>query len=110
MFVVNGADYTILVSGAMGALLFFAIQFILCFKAKRITVKCIPIYLALLGGAYCLALWAGLWGSYSAGAISGNQLAAYICGIVVGIASLGIVIAWILYGVISRARNKREIR
>lgn len=53
MFVVNGADYTILIIGAMGALLFFAIQFILCFKAKRITVKCIPIYLALLGGAYC---------------------------------------------------------
>ncbi|CDX02130.1 hypothetical protein SDC9_33511 [bioreactor metagenome] len=110
MFIVNSADYTILVIGVMGALLAFAIQFILCFKAKHIAVKCIPIYVALLGGAYCLALWAGLLGSYSAGAISGNQLVALILGVVLGIASSGIGIAWILYGVISRIRNKQELR
>ena len=108
MFVVNGADYTIIVIGAIGALLFFGIQLTLCFKAKRLAVKCIPLYLVLLGGGYALALWTGLLGTYSAGAISGNQLAAYVCGIVVGIASSGIALAWIGYLVVFQIRNHKD--
>jgi uncharacterized membrane protein len=48
MFVVNGSDYTIIVIGIVGALLFFAVQYALCCKAKKTATKLIPLYFILL--------------------------------------------------------------
>ena len=102
VLVVNGTDYTILIIGVMGGGILFAIQLMLCFKMKSLVLKCIPIYLVLMGGIFCLALWAGVLGSTSAGAISGNQLVAYVLGAVVGLSSLGLGGAWIVYWALTR--------
>lgn len=106
MFVVNGSDYTILVIGVMGGVILFAIQLMFCFKARGLAIRLIPVYLVLLGGVFCLALWAGWLGSSSAGAISGNQLAAYVLGAVVGISSMGLGGAWVVYGALTRKQRE----
>ena len=86
--------------GCMGAAVFFTIQMLFCYKAKNIGLRCIPIYLILLGALYSVAIYTGFFGSYSAGSISGNQLSAMIFGVIVGIAFSGVLLAWIVYGII----------
>ena len=48
MFVINGTDYTLIAVGIIVAALFFAVQYFLCGKARRIGVKLIPVYFSLL--------------------------------------------------------------
>ena len=48
IFVINQVDYSLVVIGGAGALMFFVAQLALCFKAKSKWVKLIPVYILLL--------------------------------------------------------------
>ena len=106
MFIVNGTDYTIIVVGIIGAILFFILQLILCRKGKRKDIKLIPAFLIFAGALFCLALNSGLFGSHSAGAISSEGIAALVFGIIVGIAAVGVAAAWLTYLVICYIQKK----
>ena len=54
-FVINGTDYSLFVIGGIGAIIFFAIQLALCFKAKKLSVKLIPVYFICLLVALAIA-------------------------------------------------------
>lgn len=105
MFVYNGADYTIPVIGLLGAVFFMALQLLLCFKVRPLAGKLIPAYLILLGLLYGLGTWLGLFGTYSLGAIAGHEIVALILLIIVGIASLGESLAWVVYLVVRWKRS-----
>lgn len=107
MFTINGTDYTIVVIGAIGALLFFGLQF-LFFRAKRTAVKLIPVYLILLCAVYCAAMYAGLFGTSSMGVLAGHEIVALICAVVVGIASVGVALAWLVFGLTRGKRKNRQ--
>lgn len=101
------SEMTILIIGLTGAALFFGLQLLLCCKARPLWVKLSPVYLLILGALLCLGTYLGLFGTSSAGSISGNGLAAWILGAIVAIAGLGDGLAWAVYAIL-RAVQKRK--
>lgn len=93
----------VIVIGIVGAVLFFAIQLVLCFKAKRTGVKLIPAYIILACVLFMVADFAGAL-EYS-GFISGQGILAMMLAVVVGIALVGEVAAWTIY--LTLKRNTR---
>lgn len=73
----------------------FLVQLVFCLKVKQKALKFIPLYLIVVILLYGIATYIGLFGSYSFGAISGNELSGLIIMIFDGVFSLGILIAWI---------------
>ena len=110
----NGVIYFVEVSplgwGCIGLALLFAAQLALCLKCRRKAVKCIPLYLILLGMLLSVAEYLGIFGSYSAGAISGNQLVGLILALITGIAAAGVAAAWGVYGIILLIRKRTQNR
>ena len=94
--------------GCIGLALLFAAQLTLCLRSKRKAVKCIPLYLVLLGLLFSGAVYLGMFGSYSAGAISGNQLAGLILALITGIAAAGAAAAWGVYGIFLLIRRRTQ--
>lgn len=83
------------------AILFFSLQLLLCRKSRKRIVKSIPLILVLLGTAYGIAVWFGLFG------LNGWQdLIAMIIFLFVGIALLATLAAF-LY-VWAKERSKRS--
>ncbi len=99
MFMAFG-ELTPLSWGLICIAILFILQLLLCFRVQRKVVKYIPIYLIILGLLFSCATYMGLFGSYSAGAISGNGLAALIFAFVVGTAAIGVLLAWVVYGIV----------
>lgn len=96
--------------GIMGIVLSFAIQLVLCLKAKRRVIKCIPLYLIGCGFLYGGATSIGLFGSYSARSISGNGIVGLLIIVIIAIASIGALFAWLVYWIaIFRKRKKAEV-
>lgn len=94
------------VVGIILAVVFFGIQLLLCFKVRQTTVKLLPVYFILLCVLLCFMLFIGIFGSQSSGVIGNvNQLIALILAIVVGIALIGVVAAWITYMICMRIRK-----
>ena len=62
-FIISG-ELTPLSWGIIGFVLLFAAQLLLCLKAKRKAVKCIPLYLIGCALLYGIATYTGLLGSY----------------------------------------------
>lgn len=90
-----------------GFVLVFALQLALCFKARRKAVKCIPLYLLGCGFLYGGATYLGLFGAYSFGAISGNELAGLIILVLVAAVSAGVLLAWLVYWIIKAAKRRK---
>ena len=90
-----------------GSIALFALQLLLLAKTKRAAVRLIPIYLICLMLAYAAATYLGAFGVYSAGAVSGNELAGLVLFMISGVEAAGPVLAWAIYGVYSLARRKR---
>ncbi|MBE6961889.1 MAG: hypothetical protein E7445_05470 [Ruminococcaceae bacterium] len=99
-------ELTPLAWGLVGVTALFVTQLLLCFRARSRVLRSMPVLLVMAGLLYSGATYAGLFGSYSAGAISGNQLAGLICAIVVGIAAFGVALAWLVYGVVMFAVDR----
>ena len=86
----------------------FALQLILCFKAKKKAVKLIPLYLVLFGAFLGVAEYIGLFGTSSAGVISGNSLVGEIILAVVGTVFIGVILAWFIYWLVNLKRSKQK--
>ena len=108
IFVINQVDYSIIVIGTIGILVFFSIQFALCMKAKKTSTKRIPLFVLLGSAVLCAATGFGLLGSPPAGTVSGNGFVALVMGGVIGIAAVGDLIAWIIYGVVRHIKNQKS--
>ena len=93
--------------GLAGVAALFVTQLLLCFRARSRILRSMPVLLIMLGLLYSGAAYAGLFGSYSAGAISGNQLTGLVCAFMVGIAAFGVALAWLVYGVVMFAVDRR---
>lgn len=89
-------ELTPLTWGLIGLGILCGAQGLLCLKVKALVVRCIPLFLVLLGFGYAIATYFGMFGTYSAGAISGNQLAAVIAMVILSIAATDIALGWIL--------------
>ena len=93
--------------GLMVMAALFILQLLLCFRAQSRVLRSMPVLMVMAGLLFCGATYAGLFGSYSAGAISGNQLAGFILAVIVGIAAAGVAMGWLVYGVVMFAVDRR---
>ena len=85
------------------------IQLLFCFFAKRIVFKLIPIYCSVICAILLFLMYFGVFGTWSAGILgNGQELAAGILGIIVGVSMIGIILGWgvwIAYRFIKKAKN-----
>lgn len=107
MFIINGTDYTLIALGVISAVLFFTVQLTLCQKAKRMAIKLIPAYIIFLFALLVVADLLGVFGSGS-GFISVQGIIAMTLSIVAGIALIGEIAAWVVYGIHKR-KSKRTL-
>ena len=91
----------------LGVALVFGLQLVFCWKAKRAAVKCIPLYLLILGFLYGAGTYVGLFGTYSFGDISGNALAGLIVLVFFAVLSLGAALAWLVYGIAGLVKRRK---
>ena len=107
MFITSG-ELTPLSWGLIGASVVFIVQLLLCFRAKRKVAKFLPLYLILLGILFSGLTYLGVFGAYSAGVLSGNELVALILVFICVIAVLGMLFAWLVYWIASLAKKNRR--
>lgn len=86
------------------AVVFFAVQLLLCFKAKRTVIRMLPLYFILTCMGFILLLCTGVFGTGSGFLGNGHHIVAIILGIVVGIAGAGVAVAWVVYGVCQKRK------
>ena len=84
----------------------FLVQLIFCLKVKQKALKFILLYLIVVILLYGIATYLGLFGSYSFGSISGNELSGLIIMIFDGALSFGILIAWITCLILKKINKK----
>ena len=106
IFIINGRDYSFFIIGGTGALIYFAAQLAFCLKAKKIVIKLIPLYVFLIPVVYCALLGFGAFGSQPVGSIDGNKIIAMVFGVIIGIAAIGEILAWVVYGFIRHSRKR----
>ena len=99
-----GAMITITSLGAMVSLgtislIFFAIQLRFCFTREKIARKLIPVHILLSCLLLAALLYSGIFGRWGGGFIGGGEkFLAYFLAAGAGVASVGVAIAWIVYG------------
>ena len=86
----------------------FIVQLLLCFKAKRLAVRLIPAYAVCGVLAYGAAVFFGVFGTYSMGAVSGNEIAGIVVFISAGVIAVGPLLAWAAYGIAVAVGKYRE--
>jgi len=107
IFVINGRDYSIFVIGGAGALIYFVAQLAFCLKAKRTAIKLIPLYVFLIPVIYLALIVFGAFESQPVGVLDGNMIVALLLGCIIGIAAIGEILAWTVYGVVRHRRNRK---
>ena len=88
---------TAIVLGIILAFIFFVVQLLLCFKAKKPMVKWIPLFIIVLFGLLILLIGTGVMGEGSGFLGNIHLMVSAIRAVVGGIALIGIVAAWIAY-------------
>ena len=106
IFVINGTDYSLFVIGGVGALIFFAIQLALCFKAKKTGVKLIPVYFICL--LVVLAIASVIIGTSPESLMDLSGLIAIVILCVALLFGVSIGAAWLIYRI--RAKKDRRLR
>lgn len=91
--------------GLILSIVFFVIQLLLCFKVKNPIMKRIPIYFIIICGLFILLICTGIFGTGSGFMGNVHLIVAAILAIVVGIALIGIVAAWIVYKICMRKKK-----
>lgn len=86
----------------------FAVQLLSCFKARKTAVKCIPVFILLAAWGSVLLVCTGIFGEGVGFLGNVHLMAAAILAIVLGIASLGNMVAWIVYKVCTYRKQKRQ--
>ena len=76
----------------------FAVQSLLCFKAKKFTVKLIPVFVSAVLALLLALMFFGVFGEWSAGILgNGQELVAGFLLIILGFGFIGDIIAWVLW-------------
>ena len=99
-------ELTPLAWGLMGTAVLFLIQLLLCFRAHSRVLRGLPVLAVMAGLVFCGGTYAGVFGEYSAGVISGNQLTGLVLAVMVGIAAAGVALGWLVYGVVMFAVDR----
>ena len=97
----HGYFYTVIIYGAIGVLFFIA-QLFLCYKAKRKTIKLIPVYFILFCALLAVFLTLGVFGT---GFLNPQLILAFLLFIGIVAASIGSLLAWAIYGIHKRKRT-----
>lgn len=92
----------LIVIGIISSLMFFAVQLALCFKAGRMAVKLIPVYVILL---LALLMMADMYSGF----MSGKSVRAVMIAFVAGCTLAGEVLAWVVYGIRMINKTKRVL-
>lgn len=84
---------------------FFAAQLICCRKFKKIAVKAVPLYFILL--LFLVALLLLLYEIFRTthGGVAIYEIFAFITACGAGIALIGDIMAWIVYGIMQRRKR-----
>ena len=93
--------------GVVFAIVCFAIQLLLCFKVKKTSIRCIPVYIILVAWGFILLLCTGIFGTGSGFLGNVHLMVAAILTIVLGVVSIGNIAAWIVYKVYTKSKEKR---
>lgn len=80
----------------------------MCFKTKKLSVKLITLYFVTISLLFGAAEYIGLFGTSSAGAISGNGIVGLLILAVTGTIFVGVILAWVIYGLINLKKNKQK--
>ena len=99
-------ELTPLAWGLMGTAVLFLIQLLLCFRVRSRVLRGLPVLAVMAGLVFCGGTYAGVFGEYSAGAISGNQLTGLVLSVMVGVAAAGVALGWLVYGVVMFAVDR----
>lgn len=98
MFTIGSVDVTFLIPLLL-CLMLFALQLLLCFKAKHMAVKLIPLY--FIAAVLLLALYIALFVDGSGFLDLSGVLALYVAA-VGGVMGLFVGAAWLLHKLITR--------
>lgn len=82
--------------GILCAIVFFAFQLILCFRAKKRIQKMIPFFIILIGLLLSAATYFGLFGT-GGRYFAINELIGLVLFVVFFICLFGILLAWVIY-------------
>lgn len=91
----------------VGSAALFVLQVALLVKAESVVVRLIPAYAICAMAAYSVATYFGLFGTYSFGAISGNELAGLVLLAITGVEAVGPLLAWVAYGAMTAVRRRK---
>ena len=95
---------TIIPTAILLSVIFFGIQLFLCGKARKTSVKLLPLYTVLLLGGFSLLIASGILGAGSGFLGNVQLIVAGILAVLVAAAALGMAIAWTIY----RCRLKQK--
>ena len=101
MLIVSG-ELTPLAWGLIWGALYFVIQLILCFKAKKQVIKNLPSVLLIFFIIIGILTHMGIFGKSSVGALAGHQIMGVIIIGISIIAGVGILLAWVIYHIIKK--------
>ena len=108
IFVVNGLDYSLFVIGGAGALLLFAVQLALCFKAKSKRVKLIPVY--FIGLLIILAIASVAIGTSPESLMDLSGLVAIVILCVALLFGTAIGAAWLVFRIRTKKRAGQAVK
>ncbi len=86
-----------------GALPFFLIQLVLCFKAKNRFIRKMPVFALIAGGLFAADMFFNFSGIHS----GWHELGAFAIAVYVFIFSLGDIAAWVTYFIVMK-RNRHH--
>lgn len=87
--------------------LFFVLQLIICFRVTKFIIRLIPVFLILLGYVAALLCAVGIFDT-GGGFVDGGSLAGAILAVAFSFATVGDVLAWAVYALISKYRKGKN--
>jgi len=105
-FIAEGNIYT---AGAILAVIFMAVQLLLCCNTQQVWIRLIPLWMIVLGFVLCVILF---FGGFGEGSFAAEKILALMCALTLGIASVGVGGAWAVFGagtLICRMKRRKNV-
>ena len=97
---------TVMLTSAL-FVIYLSVQLLFCFKAKKPAVKLAPVYLTAIPVVLLVLMFFGAFGQWSAGGIENvPEFAAGLLLIILGLGFIGDIIAWAIWFVCAKLKNK----
>lgn len=83
---------------AVCSIIYFAVQSLFCFKAKKFTVKLIPVFVSAVLAVLLVLMFFRAFGVWNVDMLgNGQELVAGFLLIILGFGFIGDIIAWVLW-------------